>query len=196
MTLIHFFQQQAMWFENPPTLDEQYMNIALATRSLKKQSDKAQKLQHQYLKRAREAVGKSDLERAELFAQQSVRHKHNSLRYLNLSLRMEIVATMAQSAITSGHITDSVSNIINTVNRMSSPANLMSSISNFETLFDDLSITVDAIGHTLDGTAGVTCPEASELLGRLREEKALETLSSLPSTNKVKRSASDPYLAI
>lgn len=151
---------------------------------LKKQSDKSFKQQKQYEKKAREAISTGDQERAQVFAEQSIRHKGLSLRYLNLALRMEVVAAMAQSAITTGHITSGVTEILNTVTNISNPYLVSNQISQFEKVFDDLSISANVVDNTMDATAGlVTSADASDLLNKLKEEEAMTLNNALPSSS-------------
>lgn len=174
-----------MWFRsNEPTIEDQYDNINLSIRMLKKQSDKSFKQQKQYEKKSREAISNGDMERAQVFAEQSIRHKGLSLRYLNMSLRMEVVAAMAQSAITTGHITSGVTDILNAVTSISNPYLVSTQISQFEKVFDDLSISANVVDNTMDATAGlVTSTEASDLLNKLKEEEAMSLNNTLPSSS-------------
>lgn len=166
-------------------LEEQHSNIMLAIRMMKKQSDKGHKQQKQYVEKARQALNKGEHEIAKMYANQSIQHKHQSLRYLNMSLRMEVVASMAQSAINTGEMTESISKVIGLVNNISRPEIIMSSINTFERVFDDLSITIESVGNTLDATAGLTkhTSEADTLLESLKEEQAINKFGTLPSTN-------------
>lgn len=166
-------------------LQEQHSNILLAIRMMKKQSDKGHKQQKQYVEKARQALAKGEHERARMYANQSIQHKHQSLRYLNMSLRMEVVASMAQSAINTGEMTEGITNVVALVSRISQPEIIMSSINTFERVFDDLSITISAVGDTLDSTAGLSThsSEADTLLDSLKEEQAINKFGALPSTS-------------
>jgi len=166
-------------------LEEQHSNIMLSIRMMKKQSDKGHKQQKQYVDRARQALAKGEHERAQMYVNQSIQHKHQSLRYLNMSLRMEVVASMAQSAINTGQMTAGLTNVIGLVNDISKPELIMSSLTTFERVFDDLSITIDTVGNTLDTTAGLVrnVSEADTLLDSLKEEQAINKFGVLPTTD-------------
>jgi hypothetical protein len=170
-----------MFFFSHETLEDKYLNIQMSIRLLKKQSDKSAKEQRLYLKKARQSIEDNELERAEIYAQQSIKHKHLSLRYLQLSLRMDIVSAMCNSALITGQITQGVSDIIGSVNAIAKPENIIHSIDVFERTFDNLSITVDCVGNTLNNTAGLDNSEATELFSKLKEESALTYSVGLPT---------------
>jgi hypothetical protein len=170
-----------MW-KSGPTLEDQICEIKFSIRIIKKLSEKSRKQEKIYIKKTRDSIDKNDMERAELFAQQSIRHKHMALRYLNTALRMEIVESMAQSAINTGHITKGVSNVINTVTKITNPEKMIGSINRFEEIFDDLSISVNMVDTALGNTAGIENSEASSLLTQLKEEQSTLTVKGLPTT--------------
>ena len=170
-----------MWFyKKSKKLDEQLSEIKFAIRILNKQSEKAFKQQKSYVNKTKTSIINNDIERSELFAQQAIRHKHLSLRYLSMSLRMEIVESMVQSAITSGSITDGVSKVINTVCNLIDPQNMVNCIDKFEEVFDDLSISVDAVSNSLTKTVGMEYSESTNLLNKLKEEYGVLQYDNLP----------------
>jgi hypothetical protein len=167
-------------------LEQQYEDLVLMIRILKKQSDKSFKQQKTYRRKAKDAVEIGDLDRASIYAQQSISHKGLSLKYLNLSLRMELVSSMAQSALATGKVTESITNILSTVTSIADPVLVARSVEKFERTFDALSITDNLLTNGLDQTTGLLVPgqtrEVSELLETLRSESALHVLRQLPTT--------------
>ena len=186
-----------MWFGSDSTgkLEDQYQNIAFMMRILRKQSEKSQKEERAYAKKAKRAIEESDMRRAELYATQAIRHRDLSIKYLQTSMRMELVASMAQSAIATGQITDGIADIIRTTTSISDPMGVVSKIDSFERAFDSMSISSMAVDTTMDRTAGLLTPvqssEVSSLLDTLNDEHALETLGTLPSTEALKKDASE-----
>lgn len=174
-----------MWFTNTPEpLEKQYEKIIMSKRMLHKLSEKSHKTQKQYEKRTREAVAIGDMERANLYASQTIRHKHLSLRYLKLSHQMEIVEEMACSAIATGKVTNGVRGILREVSEVANPMSMANSINAFEKIFDNLSIASSTVDNSLDSTATLMNhdknTEAETFLTMLREENAMSQIGHFP----------------
>lgn len=181
--------------KNNLDLDEQMLSLNIMKRVLLKQSNKARKQQKLYYAKARESVSSNDMDRASIYASQSVKHKTLSLRYLNLSMRVEIVQAMAKSAIDSGMITDGVANVISTVTTLASPKFIVNNVDRFEQMFDDLSIASGTLEGALDVVGGVgTHVEDRDVKGMLdllanevasNKEGAMPHLPSVYSSSQV-----------
>lgn len=165
-------------------MDEQLLKITMMIRMLKRQSEKIRKQQKRYSEMAKKSISASDFERAKVYAFQSIKHKSMSLRYLNLSMRMEIVEAMAKSALDSGMVTEGVESIIKSVTKVADPTFIINGISRFEKLFDDLSISSGTMDSTLDGTGGLMSSaenlEVENMLEQLAQEAATLKDEALP----------------
>lgn len=178
-----------MFGPKPPTLEDQLLSIKMMTRMMKKQADKYRKKQKTYYDMAKSETYKGDLERAAIYAQQSIKHKTMSLRYLKLTLRMEVVEAMAQSAMDTGMITAGVAGIIGTTAKLSDPSKVISHISHFEKMFDEMSIAEGTVEMTMDQTGGLMAPgentEVNNMLTMFAEEAAMTRDVQMPSTDVV-----------
>jgi len=167
-------------------LEEQYQTIMMMIRTLEQQSRKSQKQEQGCRAKARAAVAAGENERAVIFADQSIKHKTLSLRYLSMACRMELVASMAKSAVATGQMTDGVTAVLRQVSAVSSPLEVIGGIAHFESMFDKLSVVSGTVDRTLGETAGSLNAhekvQAGELLALLQEESAVNTLEWLPST--------------
>lgn len=174
-----------MFGPKTPPLEDQLLHIKMMTRMLKKQSDKSRKKQKTYYDMAKNETFRGDLERAAIYAHQSIKHKTMSMRYLKLTMRMEVVEAMAQSALDTGMITAGVSGIINTVTQVSDPTRVISGISHFEKMFDEMSIAEGTVEMTMDQTGGLMAPrensEVSNMLNMFTEEAAMCRDTDMPS---------------
>jgi hypothetical protein len=174
-------------FARKPRLEEQLTSINLMIRILKRQSEKSKKQQKNYYEKARRATWAGDMKRAEIYAQQCIKHETMSLRYLRLSMRMEIVEAMAKSALDTGMITQGVAGVINTVTKTADPTAVISGITHFERMFDEMSIAEGTVGMTMDSTGGLMSPgesrEAREMLAMFTEEAAMGQSGGLPSAS-------------
>ena len=176
-----------MFGPKTPSIEDQLLSIKIMTRMMKKQSDKSRKKQKTYYDMAKSETFKGDLERASIYAQQSIKHKTMSLRYLKLTMRMEVVEAMAQSAMDTGMITTGVAGIISTTAKLSDPSKVVSHITHFEQMFDNMSIAEGAVETTMDQTGGLMAPgenrEVGNLLAMFAEEAAMSRDVQLPSTD-------------
>lgn len=173
-------------FSKEPSLDDKILNIKMMTRMLRKQSEKSRKKQKTYYDLAKKETFNGDMERAGIYAQQSIKHKSLSLRYLKLSMRMEVVEAMAQSALDTGMITAGVAGVINTTVKLSDPSRVISHISHFEKMFDEMSIAEGTVDMTMDQTGGLMAPgenaDVRNMLNMFTEEAAMNRDVGLPST--------------
>lgn len=174
-----------MFGPKKPPLEDQLLQIKMMTRMLKKQSEKSRKKQKTYYDMAKKETFKGDLERAAIYAQQSIKHKTLSMRYLKLTMRMEVVEAMAQSALDTGMITAGVSGIITSVTQVSDPTRVITGISHFEKMFDEMSIAEGTVEMTMDQTGGLMASgensEVSNMLNMFTEEAAMCRDTEMPS---------------
>jgi len=164
--------------------NEQLMEIRIMIRRLKKNSQKSRNKQKMYYNQTREATFNGEVERAVIPAQQSIQHKHLSLRYLKLAMRMDFVEAMASSAVHTGMATEGVALLLRNV--CAEPQAVITKLASFEKMFDDLSIGQDSIQNTFDQTVGLTdCEqnqEITDMMNVFNEELAMEQDVMLPST--------------
>lgn len=170
-------------------MEDQLLSIKMMTRMMKKQSDKFRKKQKTYYDMAKAETFKGDLERSAIYAQQSIKHKTMSLRYLKLTMRMEVVEAMAQSAMDTGMITAGVAGIISTTAKLSDPTKVVSHITHFERMFDKMSIAEGAVATTMDQTGGLMAPgentEVANMLSMFSEEAAMSRDVQMPSPGAI-----------
>lgn len=152
-------------------LNEQMFAIRTMIRNLERASKKAKQKQNTYHKKVRKAVAEGNLEESTIFAQQSIKLKHMSLRYLTLACRMEIVEQMVLSALETGKITDSLTNVINQTTDIVDPSSIIKNIENYENLFDDLSISTGVVNRTIDDTLAPSVKETNEIIDVLNLAK-------------------------
>jgi hypothetical protein len=155
-------------FSRKPDLTEQLLSIKLITRSLQKAHLKHQKKQKEYALKVKKAVAKGETESASCYAQQSIRFKTLSQRYLSLACRVEIIESMTQSAIDTGQITESISNIVSSVSQHVSPEYAMDKVESFERLFDDLQVSTGVIDNSIDIAAAPSTTENAEIENMLQ----------------------------
>lgn len=175
-----------MFYEHED-LHEKLINVKMMRRSLEKQSRKDRSKQLSYYKLTRENVSVGDMERAELFAQQSIRYKNSSLRFLNLSLRMDIVESIIQSAIATNKMTSGIWELIKKVSKYHDLG--MADTGKLERVLDDFSVyNAMATGAVESAGNGIVTHgeirEVTMLLKQCNDEIAITKVHAMPEISR------------
>jgi len=151
-------------------------NITILRKSLERQSNKARARARAYRDKARASLARGEMDRAQVFASQSVTFTQQSLRALKLSCRAEVAQEIAKSAVSARTATAGVASLLGSV---ANAAGAMESLDRLESLFDDLQIVTKMNDAAMDAPhedeAG-----AAQLLAQLSDELALEQDAEFP----------------
>jgi hypothetical protein len=167
-------------------LEDQLFNIKMMTKVLNKNALKMKSNHKKTIVKIKKATKQNDDETALILADHAIQQRQLELRYTRLACKMEIIASITQSALDTKQITYGISNMISTVANIHDPMMVINQIENFESLFDDLNIRTTVVENTLNDTTALSSSaseEAKTLLSQIRESEAISSSSRLPLLN-------------
>mmetsp|Transcript_23332 Transcript_23332/g.32627 ORF Transcript_23332/g.32627 Transcript_23332/m.32627 type:complete len:203 (-) Transcript_23332:195-803(-) len=83
---------------NRMTMEDQIIELRMASKQMKRQSQKCSKQEKAEQMKVKKAIEQGDKERAKIHAENSIRNKSNSINFLRLASRMESIVQRLQTA--------------------------------------------------------------------------------------------------
>jgi len=80
------------------TMEDQIIELRMASKQMKRQSQKCSKQEKAEQMKVKKAIEQGDKERAKIHAENSIRNKNNSINFLRLASRMESIVQRLQTA--------------------------------------------------------------------------------------------------
>nr|CAB3230610.1 charged multivesicular body protein 1a-like [Phallusia mammillata] len=173
-------------FKKKPTLDETLFQLKFTCKQMDKMAAKAEKEQQRELNKVKKALteGPSRYEFAQLFAENAIRKKNESLNFMRLSSRMDAVASRLKTAQSMksltkdlGHVTVALDSAMKNMN-LEQVAKVMDK---FESQFEDLDVHASVMENSMGSATASTTPQdqVKSLIQQVADENGLEITAQL-----------------
>merc|ERR1719228_1063310 len=132
------------------------------------------------------------MEGAQIYAQNAIRAKNQSLNYLKLSARMDAVAARVQTAIDMKllakdmkQVTRSMDSIMKTMNI----EDISKNMDKFEQQFEDMDLNSQYMEQAMDTSTAQTTPQSQvdDLMSQIADENGIELDSKLAEVDPLKK---------
>jgi len=84
---------------NSPSLEDELVNLRITSKAMSRSSLKCDKAQKAAKDKLKKAIGQGNKEGAQIYAQNAIREKNQSLNCLRMSSRIDAVASRLETAI-------------------------------------------------------------------------------------------------
>lgn len=163
-------------------LMKQNIRIKYLIKTIDKSRLRSKNKERQYFNKTKESIRKNDINSAKTYSMQSAKFRTIAQRQLELKCRLEVISAMANSAIESGEVTQSLTGLIKDVAKVADPINLMQGVEFLENIFDDVCLSTNVMETSLDVNAKYDSNEqaiGSELFNEASELVAQEQVNGI-----------------
>lgn len=178
-----------MFFSKSPEeiIQNQLIKLKFLINTLNKNSAKSKLKEKQFAKKTKKALAIGDENTAQVYARQSIQHKHIALKLLKLACRMEIMESNIKTHVQTNQISNDITKVLGDLTRLCSPNMTLDNINQFEQLFDDMNIATNYTADTLDKSMseGISNVEENELLNWAKDSNALEGTTTMPNASRL-----------
>jgi len=166
-------------------IDEQIFNMKFTAKQLNKLSVKHEKEMNMQKKKIKTAIDKGNLEGAKIYAENTIRKKNESLQMLQLSSRIDGVASKLQSISAQRGVARSMAGISQQLGMAMQQMDTMAiaqSMDQFERQLQELDVQGSMIGAVMDSSTANSTPvdEVDSLINQVAEEAGLDIAQKFP----------------
>merc|ERR1719204_2943467 len=129
---------------------------------------------------------------AQIYAQNAIRAKNQSLNYLKLSARMDAVAARVQTAIdmkTLAKDMKSVTRSMDSIMKTMNIEDISKNMDKFEEQFENMDLNAQYMEQAMDTSTSQTTPQSQvgELMSQIADENGIELESKLATVDPLKK---------
>jgi len=166
------------------SMDDTLFQLKFCSKQLERLSKKAEKEQRKEEAQIKKALGKGDVERARIYAENAVRKKNESLNYLRMSSKVDATASRVQTAVTMKGVAKNMESVVKALDKAINSMELekiSEVMDKFESQFEDLDVHTSVMENAM-GQATTTSTPASQvddLIKQVADEAGLEISAQL-----------------
>lgn len=181
-------------------MDDMLFQLKFTTKQLERMSRKAEKEQKIQQGKVKKALLQKNVEGAQIYAENAIRKKNESLNYLRFASRVDAVSSRLQTALAMKGITKDIGSVCKGLDKAMASMDLQkveAIMQKFESQFEDLDVHTSTMESSMGSAMALSTPtdQVEALIQQVAEENGLEVIDQLkdlqaPSTS-VKSAASD-----
>lgn len=172
---------------NKRSVEDISFDMRIKAKEIRRESEKCSREAKAEENRVRQAIAKGDKDGARILAENAIRKKNESLKYLKLASQFEAVASRLDSVCRSQEMRQSIKQSVPSLERLLESVDADKAgaeMAAFEAVFETLDVRTEQLQTSIDATTATSTPqtEVDSLLCRVGEEHALDVSSMLSTT--------------
>jgi charged multivesicular body protein 1 len=165
-------------------IEDTLLQLRMSTKQLEKEAQKAQKAQATEMAKVKKALESKNIEGAQIYAENSIRKKHEYLNYLRLASRLDAVSSKVKSAMAMQGVAKNMGSVTKSLEQAMASFDLekVSKIMDkFEQQFTDLDVRAGVLEGTMSSAFTLSTPMADvdALIKQVAEENGLEMIDKM-----------------
>eukprot|EP01025_Chloroclados_australasicus_P024657 TRINITY_DN24708_c1_g3_i1.p3 TRINITY_DN24708_c1_g3~~TRINITY_DN24708_c1_g3_i1.p3 ORF type:complete len:199 (-),score=31.39 TRINITY_DN24708_c1_g3_i1:302-898(-) len=176
-------------------LMEQVFNLKFLSKQLVRQSKKCEKDEKDEKLKVKKAIQKGNNEGAQIYAQNAIRKKQESLNFLKLASRLDAVVTRLETQAKMQMVNRNMAGVVKSLEKALNANNLdkvAETMDLFEKQFENLDLQTEVVEQAMNKQTMLTTPEdqVKDLMQQVADEHGLEVQFDLPTANTAIASSS------
>jgi charged multivesicular body protein 1 len=169
------------------TVDEMAWEMKFQAKSLERLSKKSEKEEKKARAQCKKAITQGNKEGAEIYAQNALRHKQESLQFLGMAAKVDGVASKLKSAQIQQNVAKALGQMSGEMGRAMESMDVMTiaqSMDTFERQLGELDTGGALIAAAMDSSTASSTPvdQVDALVQEVANEHGLDIAASMPST--------------
>lgn len=150
-----------------------------------KKAEKEQKLQQAKVKKA---LQQKNIEGAQIYAENAIRKKNESLNYLRFAARVDAVQSKVQTGLAMKNVVKDIGSVCKSLDKAMASMNLEKVeqvMEKFEKQFEDLDVRTSTLENSMGAATTLSTPQdqVESLIQQVAEENGLEVMDQLKELN-------------
>uniref|UniRef100_A0A6V1VCZ1 Chromatin-modifying protein 1a n=1 Tax=Heterosigma akashiwo TaxID=2829 RepID=A0A6V1VCZ1_HETAK len=171
--------------------------MKLTSKQLKRDSAKALKSSEADKIKVKKAIQAGNMDGARIYAENSIRNKNQSLKYLQLSSRIDAVAARLETAVRTQALSKSMGRVVTGMGSAMKNMNverISATMDEFEKQFEDLDVRAAYMEDAISGATAISTPEddVNALIQLVADENQLELGDQLADAGAVGTTVAAP----
>ncbi|EDO33910.1 predicted protein [Nematostella vectensis] len=171
-----------------PSIEDTLFQLKFSTKQLERFSKKCEKEQKVQESKVKKALMQKNVEGAQIYAENAIRKKNESLNFLRLASRLDAVASRVQSAMMMKQVMVELyaylgvcSDTYLGVCSNTYLGGISATMEKFEGLFEDLDVNTQVMEGSMGAATTLTTPQdqVEALINQVAEENGLEVIKQL-----------------
>ncbi|XP_048576542.1 charged multivesicular body protein 1a [Nematostella vectensis] len=167
-----------------PSIEDTLFQLKFSTKQLERFSKKCEKEQKVQESKVKKALMQKNVEGAQIYAENAIRKKNESLNFLRLASRLDAVASRVQSAMMMKQVTKNMEGVTKGLDKAMQSMDLQkisATMEKFEGLFEDLDVNTQVMEGSMGAATTLTTPQdqVEALINQVAEENGLEVIKQL-----------------
>lgn len=143
-------------------LEKTYIDLTLASKQMKRLHKKREEDAKKSRKTVEEYMKKNEMEVAKIHAESAIRQKSESLKYLQLSARLDAVAQQVKTAISQHQLSSNMQKVVNGLSGVLKDMNvekISKTMDQFEGAFEDLDVRTQFMDGAIANSTASSTPQ-------------------------------------
>jgi len=171
---------------NSEHLQNQIFDLKLNAKQLERAAKKCEKLENDEKNKIKKALESNDKDRAKIYAENSIRQKHQSLTFLKLAARMDSIAQRLQSVQAQQMMNKNMEQVTKVISQAMKSMNLEKNITTmdtFEKQCEELDVQLNTVDSSIkQANSSLTQDnQVDQLMKQVADENGLEIQTELNS---------------
>lgn len=165
-------------------MDDTLFQLKFTNKQLERLAKKAEKDQKIQQGKVKKALLQKNVEGAQIYAENAIRKKNESLNYLRFAARIDAVAARVQTGLAMKNITKDISSVCKGLDKAMASMDLQKVeqvMGKFEKQFEDLDVHSSTLESSMGAAMTLSTPtnEVDALIQQVAEENGLEVIDQL-----------------
>ena len=180
----------AKLFRKPPDLQEEIINMKLASKQLASASKKSEKNATKQKLAVKKAIQQNNIEGAKIYAEMAIREKKQGLQYLQMQARVDAVAARLDTALRTNQTSEALGRVVDGMGaslQSMDVERIARTMDEFEARLEDVDVKTGYMERAMDSTTGSLTPEedVTALLHQVAEEHGLDVANAIDDAGAV-----------
>ncbi|KAK3760081.1 hypothetical protein RRG08_064751 [Elysia crispata] len=174
-------------------MEDTLFQLRFTTKQLERLSKKAEKEQKLQQAKVKKALQQKNIEGAQIYAENAIRKKNESLNYLRFAARVDAVHSKVQTGLAMKNVVKDIGGVCKSLDKAMASMNLEKVeqvMEKFEKQFEDLDVRTSTLETSMGAATTLSTPQdqVESLIQQVAEENGLEVMDQLkelhaPSTS-------------
>lgn len=167
-------------------LEKTYIDLSITSKHMNRESRKREQESKKSRKLVETYMKKNEMEVAKIHAENSIRQKSESVKYLRLSARLDAVAQKVRSAISQQQMSDNMKNVVSNLSGVLESMDvekISNTMEQFESQFETLDVRTKFMDSAISNTTATATPqdEVTGLMNQVGENIGIQVSAELDS---------------
>ncbi|GMI62097.1 hypothetical protein ScalyP_jg6955 [Parmales sp. scaly parma] len=173
-----------------PSLEDELVNLRITSKQMARSALKCEKNEKAAKAKLKKALTQQNIEGARIYGQNAIREQNQALNCLQMSSRIDAVASRLESAIRMKSVTSSMTGVVKGMGKAMKSMDvekISKTMDDFEKQFEDMDVKSGVMESAMNSSAASSTPQedVDRLIQMVADENGLELAGALDESGQV-----------